>query len=305
MGSVMMICMYGESRREIDEAMNHAVREFTRVDRLLSVFHEESFVSAVNRAAGREMVPADPDIVELFASAKKFSESTDGAFDITVEPLMRTWGFRNGKRELKRVPTDRELLEMLSAVGHENILVDRKNGFVGLRHPRAAVDLGGIAVGWTIDRAVGILREHGITAAFINHAGDAYALGIPEESDGWVVGIPHPDHPEEIMYRMELHDEAVATSGNYQNFVQVGDERFGHLIDPRSGRPDSDMLSITVVAKTALEADALSTGLYCSGLHESAPVFEQPLRAICVERKNNRPVLREVMKREKRKKDEL
>jgi thiamine biosynthesis lipoprotein len=101
---------------------------------------------------------------------------------------------------------------------------------------------------------------------------------------------------------MKLHDVAVATSGNYQNFVQMGGDRFGHLLDPQSGRPESDILSMTVVAKTALEADAYSTGLYCSHLHETSQALDQPLRVIWAERRNNRPVLRE---REKGRQDEI
>lgn len=294
MGSVMTMSVYGPGRREVDEAVNRVVEEFARVERLLSVFDRTSFVSKLNLAAGRNPLPADPDVVELFHSAQAFSESTGGAFDVTVEPLMRRWGFRSETRELKRVPSDRELSDLLGAVGYGNIFLDRKNGLVGLRHPRAAVDLGGIAVGWTIDRAVGILHRYGIVAAFINHAGDAYALGVPEESEGWSVGIPHPDRPGEIIHRMTLRDRAVATSGNYRKFVESDGRRFGHILDPRSGRPGASFLSVTVAAKTALEADAYSTGLYCLGSEKAVRTIDGSLSVICVERRGDRPVLRQL-----------
>jgi len=297
MGSVATISVYGESTQQIDEAINRVIGEFQNADGLLSVFNPASCVSKLNGAAGREEFLMDPEVVQLFVLARKFSELTNGAFDVTVEPLMRTWGFRNKQKELLRIPSDRELTNLLSSVGYENIVIDMKSQLIGLRNPLAAVDLGGIAVGWTIDRAVAVLREYGVTAAFINHGGDAYALGIPEESDGWRVGIPDPDDPEETIHKMILHNEAIATSGNYQNFVRIGHRRFGHLLDARSGRPDSELLSMTVVAKTALEADAFSTGLFCLGMKEAAPVFCQHLMAFWVERQDRRPILREMMKK--------
>jgi thiamine biosynthesis lipoprotein len=124
------------------------------------------------------------------------------------------------------------------------------------------MDLGGVAKGYAVDRAVQALRSHGIERALVNAGGDIYAMGTPEDEEGWRIGIQHPCDPRKLAAAFRVRDQAVATSGNYENAVSVNGERIGHLFDPHSGRPANPILSATVVAPSAMEADALATASF-------------------------------------------
>ncbi|HWP82910.1 MAG TPA: FAD:protein FMN transferase [Bacteroidota bacterium] len=260
MGTIVTIEAYGESRSHCNTAMSSAFQELRRLDGLMSVYNPESQLSAVNRLAGRQMVPVDQSILDVIHHSRRFHEISGGVFDITVEPLMRIWGFR-GRRSLVR-PSERELDEARAAVGFCQIEVDEKNRSVGLRHPNAALDFGGIAVGYAVDRVVTILKSAGIESAFINHSGDVYALGAPNESDGWSVGLPDPLDPRRVATTLVLKDKALSTSALSEKFVEIEGKKLGHIIDPLNGQPRHDFRSLSVIASTSLEADALSTGLF-------------------------------------------
>ncbi|MBI3787208.1 MAG: FAD:protein FMN transferase, partial [Ignavibacteriales bacterium] len=254
---------YGESYSHVNQAITKAFQEIQRIDTLMSVYKPASQLSLINRNAGKAPVRVEHDLINIIDSAKRFYGLTNGEFDITIEPLMELWGFRNEQPALDHVPSDKELQSRLDAVGFNNIVVDEWEQSVGLLNPHTRLDLGGIAVGYSVDRAVAILRSEGITSAFLNHSGDAFAIGVPEDSDGWEIGIPHPLQPEKMKARYAIHDRAVSTSGSYEKYVTVDAERFGHILDPRTGKPGATMHSATVFATTSLEADALSTGLFC------------------------------------------
>lgn len=263
MGTVVTLSAYGENYTKVNQAITKAFQEIQRIDTLMSVYKPASQLSLINRNAGNAPVHVERDLINIIASAKRFHTLTKGEFDITIEPLMELWGFRNEQPALDHVPSDKELQSRLDAVGFSNIVVDEREQSVGLSNPRTRLDLGGIAVGYSVDRAIAMLKSEGIESAFLNHSGDAFAIGTPEDSDGWEIGIPNPLQPKEMMARYTIRDQAVSTSGSYEKYVTVNAEQFGHILDPRTGKPGTMMQSATVFAPTSLEADALSTGLFC------------------------------------------
>jgi len=270
MGTVVTITACGESRPHANEAISRAFDEIRRVDEMMSLYKPESQVSRLNRAAGREAIEVDPSVIEVIKHARRFTVTTDGAFDITVEPFMELWGFRS-QQSLCEVPTETQIRDALEAVGMKHVAVDDAEHSVALLNRRTRIDLGSIAVGYSVDRAVEALRRSGIERAFINHSGDAYALGTAPESDGWEIGIPDPSRPSEILARFSLVDRAASTSGCYEKYVTIDGRGVGHILDPRTGSPGRALLSATVFAPTALETDALSTGFFCiepEALHE-------------------------------------
>ncbi|MBI3587497.1 MAG: FAD:protein FMN transferase [Ignavibacteriales bacterium] len=263
MGTVVTLSAYGERYSHVNQAITKAFQEIQRIDNLMSLYKPESRLSLINHNAGKAPVRVERDLINIIVSAKHYYAVTRGEFDITIEPLMKLWGFRKEQPTLDHVPSDKELQSRLDAVGFNNIVVDEREQSVGLINPHSQLDLGGIAVGYSVDRAISILKNEGITSAFLNHSGDAFALGAPENTEGWEIGIPNPHQPNEMMASYIIHDQAVSTSGSYEKYVTVNAERFGHILNPQTGKPGKSMQSATVFAPTSLEADALSTGLFC------------------------------------------
>lgn len=265
MGTIVTISAYGEDEARVHHAVAKAFHAIQEVDDLMSVYKEDSEVSMLNAAAGQEMIRVHTSIIRILSYAKSFSSFTSGSFDITIEPLMQLWGFRNQTKVLSRIPTDREIRQTLDTIGSQNIFIDEKENRVGFLHPNSRIDLGGIAVGYSVDRAVNVLHDEGIESAFINHSGDAFALGSPPDSDGWNIAIPHPQNPDDVIESFTLRDKAVSTSGNYHSYTECQSKRFGHILDPHRGIPGEGMLSATIIADSSIEADALATGLFCMG----------------------------------------
>jgi thiamine biosynthesis lipoprotein len=283
MGTIVTIEAHGESRAHCYDALSRAFEELHRLDRIMSLYKRESQLCAVNANAGREAVTVDRSLIEVVLAARMVHTLTGGAFDITIEPLMRVWGFRD--RRIQHRPADRDLASAHEAIGFERIRIDEKNGTIGLTHPRAALDLGGIAVGYSVDRVVSILREEGIEVAFVNHSGDVYALGSPDDADGWTVAVPDPATPQKFAATLVLKDNALSTSALYEKYLELDGVRFGHIVDPFSCEPSRAARSVSVIAPSALIADALSTGMFLMSENELPSLVEQfpHVHGICID----------------------
>ncbi|MGB6650377.1 MAG: FAD:protein FMN transferase [Bacteroidota bacterium] len=294
MGTVVRITVYARSEEQALAATSKAFSEIRRLDQLLSVYRLDSDISRINRAAGDHAAPVHPEVVGLLKSAMGLSTATCGALDITIEPLMRLWGFRESGDPRRHIPTDSEIARTLDRVGLQNLMLDGNANTAGLARRGACLDLGGIAVGYAVDRAAEILKECGIQRAFINHSGDAYALGAPPDTDGWEVVIPHPSKHGESILSMRLRDRAISTSGNYEKFVLLDGIQQGHILDPRTGTPGNGLLGISVTAPRAITADALSTGFFCLSTDRLAYSIQQTpdIEAVCVSRGSNDTLVR-------------
>jgi len=267
MGTIVTVTVVGENARHCHHAIDAVFTEMRTIDRLMTVFDERSQVSSINSTAGKSSVVVDQRLIEVLDAYLHYNVLTGGRFDVTLGPLMELWGFRNGHRE--RPPSDREIQNALEATGSQVVTTDRAHSSIGLLKEGASLDLGGIAVGYSVDRAVRILRDHGIETGLIDHSGDIYAMGSPPDADGWIIGIADPQRPERIITSLRIRDKALSTSGNYENFVVYEGNRYGHIIDPETGRPSSRVLSMTIVSDSSLEADALSTGAFVMGVEKA------------------------------------
>jgi thiamine biosynthesis lipoprotein len=203
---------------------------------------------------------------------------TGGAFDMTVGPVVELYGLKGGEPAL---PTGGQLAGALEKVGWEKVLLDRADTTVTLTGG-AQIDLAGIGKGYAVDRSVEILRGRGIRSALVNLGGNIYAIGTPPRREGWTIGIRDPESRDGIVGKLTICEEGVATSGNYENFVVIGEKRYGHIIDPRSGTTVDSVLGVTVISRTAMAADALSTALFVMGPEESARLAlkEPTIRAV-------------------------
>lgn len=257
MGSILDVRIFSNDTALAHRAIQSVFEEFRRIDELLSVYRTDSWISKINAHAGRAEVRIPDEVGAILRTAQDYCQRTDGRFNVLVEPLMRLYGFRESAASV----SDNKIADAIDAAKPEHLSVSKN--FAGLSHPGAAIDLGGIGVGYAIDRSVERLREYGITNALINHAGDIFALGEGPEGNGWPISIQDPLDPRGTVMTLELKDTALSTSGNYEKFVTLGDRSIGHILNPINGKNPTRYLSLSVVADTATEADALSTGYFC------------------------------------------
>jgi thiamine biosynthesis lipoprotein len=265
MGTVVTISAYGTAAKEIHHAITKAQEEFQRIDALMSVYRSDSHVSRINQFAGKKEVHVDRSVINVLVSAKDFFEKTQGAFNVCVEPMMRLWGFRSDSRTLTQMPGDREIYRAQEAAFIGHLVVNERENNASLLSEDASIDLGGIAVGYSVDCAAAILRAEGIENFLINHSGDILAAGAPPDQNGWNISIPDPKNSAEMITNFSIKDRAVSTSGNYESFVTYHDRHFGHIMDPRTGHPSDRKLSFTAICPAAIDADAYSTGFFCNG----------------------------------------
>ena len=256
MGQPVHLQLFASSEAAGYDLAQAALAELRRVERALSRFDDASDLSELNRAAGRGPRVIGPDLAAVLEAAEGFRCSTRGAFDPAVEPLMRAWGFHAART---RPPSAAELTEATAAV---------RAARVSLRGRRAALasastqlDLGGIGVGYGLDRMALVLRRAGIRRAFLDVSGDCLAIGAPPGETGWLVEIVDPAKPGGVSARTRLRDSAVATSANTVSVIRWGRAVRGHVMNPATGYPASALVQATVRARTGLEADALSTAL--------------------------------------------
>lgn len=272
---LQLFCQSSGKSRRVKQAL---FDEMGRLEQLLSYSDPDSEVGAINGAAGKEPVAVSPETAAVIEKALAYSSISAGAFDPTIAPLLERWGFQGGEH---RVPDPEELEEARAAVDYS--LVEVGGGKVFLPRSGMALDLGGIAKGYIVDRGLDLLAQSGVEHALINAGGDVGILGPKADGSSWRIGIKHPRSSEIIAVIPWGERGAVVTSGDYERFFEEDGVRYHHILDPRTGRPASSLLSVTVVAPTAMEADALSTALFVLGpqrglaLVESLPEVEAVL----------------------------
>ena len=262
LGTTVQITVKGEEKAKAREAIKLAFKELKRIEKLTSKYREGSEISILNREGAKRPVKVSEDTLRVIRESIRIGELTDGAFDITISPLMELWGF--SKKEGYR-PSEEELREARGLVDYGSISLNGEEGTIKFEKEGMKIDLGGVAKGYGVDRAVEVLRENGISRAIVDAGGDLYLLGKPLEGDFWQVGLKHPRKLGEMLGIVKAADEAVATSGDYENYFILQGKRFCHIIDPATAEPAEGTLSVTVIAREAMRADALATAFFVLG----------------------------------------
>lgn len=260
MGQAVHVQIFADSEARGYDAAAAALAELRRVEQRLSLFDESSDLAELNRRAGRQGMRADDDLARVLTAGLRFQDSTDGAFSLAVEPLMRAWGFHTPRSS---EPTSSEIAEAREAVSATKVVLKGRHVSLPCAHSR--LDFGGIGVGYGLDRAVAALRSYGIRRAFVDVSGDCFAVGAPPGQTGWLVEIAGSDKQSKPMTPTRLRDEALATSANTMSVIHYGKAVRGHVMDPATGWPAGALAQATVVARTGMEADALSTGMLVAG----------------------------------------
>jgi FAD:protein FMN transferase len=267
MGTFVDIEVVGESRSQALSALEAAFSEMKRIECLFSRFLRKSPVSIANRLASTLRVQVPSEVIQLTEHALEYAQMTGGAFDLPIHPVVKLWEEAE-RRQI--MPRPSEIRAARSRVGHSYISLNHKRNEISFAHSGVQLDFGGVGKGYALDRAVQILRELEIQKAFLNAGGNIFSLG--EESS---VGIHHPLKANELVSRCIVKNKAVATSANDERFFTIKGNRYGHLIDPRSGRPvNHEVISATVISPTARVADICSTSVFILGLEKGMRFIE-------------------------------
>lgn len=267
MGTVWEMVVWASDRERALRMVDGAFEAVARLERLMSRFLTASQVNALARAAGQAAVPVDPDLYTPLAIAQEIAAMSRGAFDVTMGPLMTLWSDAAARGTL---PSPEQLQAARSLVDYRALTMDARGPTATLGRVGMSLDLGAIGKGFAVDRAVEQLQAAGYTQGWVNAGGNVRMLGA------WNRGVParDPRNPDRAFLRLTVKGgEALSTSANYERSWQIGGQSYGHLLDPRTGRPaDSGCVSVTVCAPTAALADALSTACFVLGPERSQPV---------------------------------
>lgn len=259
-----------------DGAIGAAVRQaLDRVDALMSTYRADSEVSRLNRHESSEPLSISAETHAVLAAAQEVSSATRGAFDITVGPLVDAWGF--GPRETSAPPSEETVRGLMERTGWQKLVLDAQGPAVRKTVPQLRIDLSAIAKGYAVDLVAEALERLGYRRYFVEVGGEIRAAGRRADGNLWRIGVERPDSADRSVHRiLRLSDTAVATSGNYRNFREADGQRFGHVLDPRTGRPTANrVVSATVLDSSAMRADALATALLVLGEREGMALAER------------------------------
>lgn len=257
MGTVVVITAIGEKEADLNDAVTGAFDEMARLERLLSPHLPDSEVARLSRSDHGMKV--NSDTLNVVALGLEAARSSKGDFDLTLGRLKDLWSVEDAT---PRIPSDEQIADALQGTGPEALQIDGSR--ISKKDPELHVDLGGIAKGYAVDRALEVLAKRGIAHASVNAGGDLRVRGS-KVSRPWRIGIQHPRRKGEVIAVVPLENRALVTSGDYERYFELDGVRYHHLFDPETGRPARGSMSVTVVAETTARADALATIAFVRG----------------------------------------
>lgn len=284
MGTVVVITAIGENEARLDEAVTTAFEEMSRLERLLSAHLPDSEVSRLSRSAHGLKVSADTlNVVDL---GLKAARSSKGDFDLTLGRLKDLWSIEGAS---PRIPSDEQIADALQGTGPDSLQIEGSR--ISKKDPDLHIDLGGIAKGYAVDRALEVLAKKGIAHASVNAGGDLRVRGS-KISRPWRIGIQHPRRKGEVIAVVPLENRALVTSGDYERYFELDGVRYHHLFDPETGRPARGCMSVSVVAETTAWADALATIAFVRGPEKGMDFLEnqEDVEALIIDAEGRRLV---------------
>lgn len=285
MNTVIEQKWYGESADTVYTGMETKIRE---IESVLSMHLSQSEIAAINENAGVQPVEVSQRTFDLLQRAKELSEQSDGAFDITIAPVVELWGITS---DHPHVPTDEELAQAMALMGLEDLVLDEEACTAYLTRAGMAIDLGGIAKGWTADQLREYARELGAERGYVSLGGNLMIIGERPDGDPFKFGLRDPQgDASTYLGTVTLEDGCtMATTGGYERYFEEDGIRYHHVLDPRTGYPaDSDLLSVAVISKDGTLADYLSTTLFVQGLEAAkAAAGSEDYALVMVDQENN------------------
>jgi FAD:protein FMN transferase len=255
LGTFVVATVRSEHRAKADQAISAAFDEVRRLDAILSLHRPDSELVSVNAQAARHPVSVSDDLFKVLEKAQEIATATDGGFDITIRPLAELWGFISKQQ---RLPAPGEIEATLPRVKYKLVALDASRRTVHFLATNISIDLGGIAKGYIVDRAIEILRVRGFTNVLVRAGGDLRVSGK------WNVQLEDPARKGRRRTIL-LRNAAISTSGDYENYLELDGKRYGHILNPRTGWPIEGIAACAVVAPTCIESDALATAFFVLG----------------------------------------
>ena len=278
MGTFARVVVRAEDSDAAKKCIESAFTQINKVDDLMSDYKNDSEISSVNRDGFKKAVQLSQSTYEVLQISIEFSKLTDGAFDVTVGPLVEL--FRKAKNK-QVLPGQDEISQAKSKVGFEKLKLDEQNRTVQFAVEGMQLDLGGIAKGYAVDKAVETMRSHGAFGGMVDLGGDIRCFGAPLKGrDHWVIGLQNPETGKdsagrEVLLKLKMTNGAIATSGDYQQFIPIEGKRHSHIIDRKTGISTEGLSSVTVIADNATNADALATAVSVMGVEKGLALIEK------------------------------
>jgi len=277
MGTFGQVIAVAPTQRLALRAIEEAQAALDAVDRAMSYHDPNSELNELNRRAFAEDVTVSPELFQVISRSIEFSRISDGAFDVTVGPLVDLWQHAKG---VGKTPTPEEIAQAKSKIGYDKLMLDRETSRIRFTVEGMRIDLGGIAKGYGIDRAVEAMLDAGATGGMVEIGGDLRCFGAaPQGQEVWKIGVQRPAPPGEVHtgeYSMVLsfRDKAVATSGDYQRFILVEGKPYSHIINTRTGGGSHEFSSVSIIAPGCIDADALATSVSVMGLLKGTQMLD-------------------------------
>ncbi|MBC8469946.1 MAG: FAD:protein FMN transferase [Planctomycetes bacterium] len=277
MGTFARIVVIAKDSDAARKCVESAFTQINKVDDLMSDYKSDSEISSVNRDGFKRAVQLSQSTYEVLQRSIEFSKLTDGAFDVTVGPLVEL--FRKAKNK-QVLPGPDEIADARSKVGFEKLKLDGQNKTVQFTVEGMQLDLGGIAKGYAVDKAVETMQTHGAIGGMVDLGGDIRCFGAPLKGrDHWVIGLQNPNMVQdsagrEVLLKLKMTNGAIATSGDYQQFIIIEGKRRSHIIDRKTGTSTEGLSSVTIIADNATNADALATAVSVMGYQNGLELIE-------------------------------
>lgn len=272
MGTMARMVLYAEDQLQAQKVASAAFDRIEELEEKLSDYREESELNQLCREVVDRPRAVSPELFFVLEESQRFSRLSDGAFDITIGPVVRLW--REARRS-RRLPEAARLAEARAAVGWRNIELDPRYRTVTLKRPGIRLDLGGIAKGYAVDQALEVATAQKIHSVLVELGGDIRVGGAPPGANGWKIDVESPESESPTsLCSVHLRDMAISTSGDTQQFLESGGDRYSHITDPASGMGLNGAASVTVIAREGISADALATALSVMPVEEGLRLVE-------------------------------
>jgi thiamine biosynthesis lipoprotein len=270
MGTFAHVLVVAPDKRTAQKCIDTAFEQFRQIEALMSWRKDDSEIARINRDAYAKPVMVSKPTFEVLRKSVEFSRLSEGAFDITVGPLMELW---QRAEDANRLPTNAEIEQTLSRVGFKKLILDANSMTVRFAADGMKLDLGGIAKGYAVDKAVEAMQKAGAVGGIVAASGETRCFGTPSKGKThWLIGLQDPAIAEKDVLAagrpllvFKLNDTAISTSGNYRRFVTVGGKRFSHIVNPQNGYSSESLASVTIICPSATDADALATAVTVMG----------------------------------------
>ena len=262
MGSRFSITVVSTNEELANINVQEGIAEIKRIEKMISSWDTESETYAINKNAGIKPVKVSLELYKLIERCKQISELTDGAFDISYSSMDKIWKFDGS---MTKIPSPEEIKKSVDRVGYEKIIMNSDDQTIFLKEKGMKISFGAIGKGYAADKAKAFLVSRQVVGGIIDAAGDLTTWGTDVSGKKWIIGVVNPLSKDKIVSWLPVIESSVATSGNYEKFVNFNGKRYSHIIDPRTGYPTSGIRQVSIFAKNAELCDALATAVFIMG----------------------------------------